>query len=75
MIVCSCNALSDRHVRTHLANAPIMPRTVRDTFRSCGKTPGCGRCARTLRCLLRDALAERAGDAAQVNTEAQRSAA
>jgi bacterioferritin-associated ferredoxin len=58
MIVCSCNVLSDRDVRDRLVQACPAPRNVAEAYRCCGASPTCGRCAPSLRGIMRD-LAER----------------
>ncbi len=48
MIICSCNVLSDKEVRTALA-APTPPRTPAQVHRHLGCKPECGRCVRSMR--------------------------
>jgi bacterioferritin-associated ferredoxin len=55
MIVCSCNVLSDRDVRGVLASGESCPRKLRDVYGCLGCSPKCGRCARTIHELLREA--------------------
>ena len=52
MIVCSCNALSDRTIESLSDRAGSCPRRVSDVFEKCGCRPQCGRCAVTIRRLL-----------------------
>jgi bacterioferritin-associated ferredoxin len=56
MIICSCNVVSDHEVRTAMvAEAP--PRTLDQLYRCLGFTAQCGRCARSIKRIMR----ERAG--------------
>jgi len=56
MIVCSCNVLSDADVRTALATAQT-PRTTGQVYGCLGCSAQCGRCARTIRRIMDEALA------------------
>ncbi|MFC7665368.1 MULTISPECIES: (2Fe-2S)-binding protein [Methylorubrum] len=58
MIVCSCNVLSDGQVRACLTPGPGCPRTPAQVYGCLGCSAKCGRCARTIRSILRSALAE-----------------
>lgn len=55
MIVCSCNVLSDRDVR-RACGAKVPPRTAGDVYGCLGCSPQCGRCARTIKKIMDDAL-------------------
>jgi bacterioferritin-associated ferredoxin len=55
MIVCSCNVLSDAAIRSACA-AGEAPRTPGQVYRCLGCSAQCGRCARTIRAILDDAL-------------------
>jgi bacterioferritin-associated ferredoxin len=55
MIVCSCNVLSDHDVRTALNHAET-PRTPRQIYGCLGCGAQCGRCARTIRRIMNEAL-------------------
>jgi bacterioferritin-associated ferredoxin len=55
MIVCSCNVLSDHDVRT-VATAQA-PRTTGQVYGCLGCSAQCGRCARTIRKIMDEALA------------------
>jgi bacterioferritin-associated ferredoxin len=57
MIVCSCNVLSDRDVRATLAKPESAPRTTCQVYRCLGCSAQCGRCARTIRQIMDEALA------------------
>ncbi|MBV9077869.1 MAG: (2Fe-2S)-binding protein [Methylobacteriaceae bacterium] len=57
MIVCSCNVLSDGDVRACLNPGPACPRTAAQVYRCLGCSPDCGRCARTIRTIIDEALA------------------
>ena len=54
MIVCSCNVLSDRQIRSAVTETPAPVRTVGQVYRCLGCSAQCGRCARTIRKLLDD---------------------
>ena len=56
MIVCSCNVFSDRDVRSALDSAPTRPATANQVYGCLGCSPQCGRCARTIRRIMDDAL-------------------
>jgi bacterioferritin-associated ferredoxin len=55
MIVCSCNVLSDRDVRTAVNQSA--PRTAGQVYGCLGCSPQCGRCARTIRRIMDEAIA------------------
>lgn len=55
MIVCSCNVLSDHEVRT--ACAKSAPRTAGQVYGCLGCSAQCGRCARSIRKIMDEALA------------------
>ena len=56
MIVCSCNVLSDHQIRAVVrANAPRMTSQV---YGCLGCSAQCGRCARTIRSIMDQALAQ-----------------
>ena len=59
MIVCSCNVLSDHDVRAAIG-AEQTPRTTGQVYGCLGCSPQCGRCARTIRRIMDEAI--RAGD-------------
>lgn len=54
MIVCSCNVLSDHDVRN--AVAKDLPRTAGQVYGCLGCSAQCGRCARTIRKIMDEAL-------------------
>jgi bacterioferritin-associated ferredoxin len=56
MIVCSCNVLSDRDVRTAVSGSEP-PRTAGQVYGCLGCSPQCGRCARTIRRIMDEAMA------------------
>jgi len=56
MIVCSCNVLSDQAVRAVLGGGEG-PRTTGEVYGCLGCSAQCGRCARTIRRIIDDALA------------------
>ena len=55
MIVCHCNVLSDRDIRACLGDGPDCPRAVGEVYTCIGCSPECGRCARTIRAIMREA--------------------
>jgi bacterioferritin-associated ferredoxin len=55
VIVCSCNVLSDAQVRDSVVT-DTGPRKTVDVYRCLGCSPQCGRCARTIRAIMDDAL-------------------
>jgi bacterioferritin-associated ferredoxin len=54
MIVCSCNVLSDTQVRDAVADTA--PRSAAEVYGCLGCSPQCGRCARTIRRIMDEAL-------------------
>jgi bacterioferritin-associated ferredoxin len=54
MIVCSCNVLSETQVRETVNAAAA--RTAGEVYRCLGCSPRCGRCVRTIRAIMDDAL-------------------
>lgn len=56
MIVCSCNVFSDHDVRATLATGESAPRTTGQVYHCLGCSPQCGRCARTIRRIMDEAL-------------------
>lgn len=60
MIVCSCNALSEREfLRTLDTEIDGAPRSAAQAYRCLGCSPQCGRCLRTVKALLDEAREER----------------
>jgi len=57
MIVCSCNVLTDHDVRAILSGAQAAPRTAGEVYGCLGCSAQCGRCARTIRRIMDEALA------------------
>jgi bacterioferritin-associated ferredoxin len=57
MIVCSCNVLSDHDVRATLSGTEATPRTTCQVYHCLGCSAQCGRCARTIRRIMDEALA------------------
>ena len=60
MIVCSCNVLSDHDVRA-VIGAVQTPRSTAQVYGCLGCSPQCGRCARTIRRIMDDAVAAARG--------------
>lgn len=56
MIVCSCNVLSDGQIKACVSPGPGCPRTAADVYQCLGCSPKCGRCARTIRQIVANAL-------------------
>jgi bacterioferritin-associated ferredoxin len=56
MIVCSCNVLSDHDVRTAVKNPDASPRSAGEVYGCLGCSAQCGRCARTIKRIMDDAL-------------------
>lgn len=54
MIVCSCNVLSDKQVRDAV-DTDCAPKRVSEVYFCLGCSPQCGRCARTIRDIMREA--------------------
>lgn len=54
MIVCSCNVLSDHQIRDAVAQAA--PRSPQQVHGCLGCSPQCGRCLRTIRTIMDEAL-------------------
>jgi bacterioferritin-associated ferredoxin len=55
MIVCSCNVLSDHDIRA-LARTETPPRSTGQVYGCLGCSAQCGRCARTIRSIMDEAL-------------------
>jgi bacterioferritin-associated ferredoxin len=56
MIICSCNVLTDHEVRAAVAGT-TPPRTARQVYGCLGCSAQCGRCLRTIRRIMDEALA------------------
>jgi bacterioferritin-associated ferredoxin len=56
MIVCSCNFLSDADVRNAVMSAEQLPRNAKQIYGCLGCSAECGRCARTLKSIIDEAL-------------------
>jgi bacterioferritin-associated ferredoxin len=56
MIVCSCNVLTDHDVRHAVNVAPMPPRTPGQVYGCLGCSAQCGRCARTIKQIVDEAL-------------------
>jgi bacterioferritin-associated ferredoxin len=54
MIVCSCNVLSDQQIRTAVKDGA--PRATSQVYGCLGCSAQCGRCARTIRRIMHEAL-------------------
>jgi bacterioferritin-associated ferredoxin len=60
MIVCSCNVLTDHDVRSTLTGEEAA-RTAGEVYGCLGCSAQCGRCARTIRRIMDEALASAEG--------------
>jgi bacterioferritin-associated ferredoxin len=56
MIVCSCNVFTDHDVRGTLSAGQDAPRTAGEVYHCLGCSVQCGRCARTIRRIMDEAL-------------------
>ena len=56
MIVCSCNVLSDHDVRNAVSAAEALPRNAKQIYGCLGCSAECGRCARTIKTIIDEAL-------------------
>jgi bacterioferritin-associated ferredoxin len=56
MIVCSCHVLSDHDVRSAVSAADGLPRNAKQIYGCLGCSAECGRCARTLKSIIDEAL-------------------
>jgi len=56
MIVCSCNVLSDREIRNVATAARVQPLSAHQVYGCLGCNMRCGRCARTVKQILSEAL-------------------
>jgi bacterioferritin-associated ferredoxin len=56
MIVCSCNVLSDHDVRNAVEGAQDLPRNAKQIYGCLGCSAECGRCARTIKTIINEAL-------------------
>jgi bacterioferritin-associated ferredoxin len=54
MIICSCNVITDSDVREAVSEAA--PRTCGQVYGCLGCSPQCGRCARTIKRIMEEAL-------------------
>jgi bacterioferritin-associated ferredoxin len=56
MIVCSCNVLSDDDVRDAVNASEDLPRNAKQIYGCLGCSAECGRCARTIKTIVDEAL-------------------
>ena len=56
MIVCSCNVLTDHDVRSAVSAAEDLPRNAKQIYGCLGCSAECGRCARTIKTIIDEAL-------------------
>jgi bacterioferritin-associated ferredoxin len=56
MIVCSCNVLSDQDVRDVVESSQQLPRNAKQLYGCLGCSAECGRCARTIKTIIDEAL-------------------
>jgi bacterioferritin-associated ferredoxin len=56
MIVCSCNVLSDHDVRNAVSASSELRRNAKQIYGCLGCSAECGRCARTIKSIIDEAL-------------------
>jgi bacterioferritin-associated ferredoxin len=56
MIVCSCNVLSDDDIRAAVAESDDALRHAKQVYGCLGCSAECGRCARTIKTIIDEAL-------------------
>jgi bacterioferritin-associated ferredoxin len=56
MIVCSCNVITDHDVRSAVNAAQDLPRHAKQIYGCLGCSAECGRCARTIKTIIDEAL-------------------
>ncbi|WP_338831096.1 (2Fe-2S)-binding protein [Bradyrhizobium sp. 27S5] len=56
MIVCSCNVLSDHDVRNAVSAGGPVTRNAKQVYGCLGCSAECGRCARTIKAIIDEAL-------------------
>ncbi|MDU6492131.1 bacterioferritin-associated ferredoxin, partial [Bradyrhizobium sp.] len=56
MIVCSCNVISDHDIRQAVKSADETPRSPKQVYGCLGCSAECGRCARTIKSIIDEAL-------------------
>jgi bacterioferritin-associated ferredoxin len=56
MIVCSCNVISDQDIRNAVTTAEELPRSPKQLYGCLGCSAECGRCARTIKTIIDEAL-------------------
>jgi bacterioferritin-associated ferredoxin len=56
MIVCSCNVITDHDVRSAVSAAEDLPRNAKQIYGCLGCSAECGRCARTIKTIIDEAL-------------------
>jgi bacterioferritin-associated ferredoxin len=56
MIVCSCNVLSDHDVRNAVSGGHSLLRNAKQLYGCLGCSAECGRCARTIKTIIDEAL-------------------
>jgi bacterioferritin-associated ferredoxin len=56
MIVCSCHVFSDDDVRSAVSSAEQLPRSAKQLYGCLGCSAECGRCARTIKSIIDEAL-------------------
>jgi len=56
MIVCSCNVLTDDDVRNAVSATSDLPRNAKQLYGCLGCSAECGRCARTIKSIIDEAL-------------------
>jgi bacterioferritin-associated ferredoxin len=73
MIVCSCNVLSDHEIRNVATAAQVQPLSAHQVYGCLGCNIRCGRCARTIKQIMSEALDGRSVTGAPVQASSDRS--
>jgi bacterioferritin-associated ferredoxin len=73
MIVCSCNVLSDHEIRNVATAAQVQPLSAHQVYGCLGCNIRCGRCARTIKQIISEALDGRSVTGAPVQASPDRS--
>jgi len=66
VIVCSCNVLSDHAVRRSASERGACPFRLADVFADLSCRPQCGRCAQTIRRIVRESAPTLSDDPAEL---------
>jgi bacterioferritin-associated ferredoxin len=69
MIVCSCNVFTDHDVRGTLSGAEPAPRTAGEVYGCLGCSAQCGRCVKTIRRIMDEALSASSGQCSRTGRD------